>query len=798
MNLLVRSRLVSWGTLVLFGLAALQLSWIGFRWGGESYQALIGNALTFLPSLVAAPLALTMAFKYHGEARRGWLFIGLGVTAQAVGNGFWSYFELVGADPFPSIADVFYLLFGPLFALGLWQLTPTLRDRLEGVRLGLDVMITVGAAGLFFWRFLLAPPLAWGVDVWTTGVTLAYPLLDLLLLSLLLVLVLREPLGEAPRPGLLFLGLGFSTQIAGDILYNVVSARGDYSTGHPVDALWTASTVLFVVAARVGLAPRNSREKRGEPTRTFNGLLAVGTPYVALAAGMGLLIVTQRDPAVRDTLDGQGVFYGTMAVTVLVVLRQLFAFLENWRLANDLRRQSAELKALSETLETKVGARTAELAALSRRYRHDALHDALTGLPNRTHFLQQLKEADEHARPFAALYLDFDRFKAVNDSLGHAVGDALLIAIGERLGASVRPGDLVARLGGDEFAVLLEGVNSAEDAPPAAERLTRAFTLPLQVSDHTVHITASIGVVTGGGNRGGAEDVLSDADIAMYRAKASGGSRHVVFEPTMREATQARLALEGDLRRALEHEEFEAYYQPVIHTESGKISGFEALVRWRHPERGLVAPADFVPVAEETGLIIELDRWVLRRACEQLAAWSALNPDLSLSVNLSSRQFARTDLAPFIAGVLAKTGFEPQRLKLELTESLLMDASTPVGGTLAALRQLGVRLHIDDFGTGYSSLSYLQRFDADVLKVDRSFVTKMLESEDSAELVRTIINMAHNLGMQVVAEGVESKEQFARLRALGCEYAQGYLFSKPVPAAVAEDFLRPEAVAVVA
>ena len=473
MNLLVRSRLVSWGTLALFGLAALQLSWIGFRWGGESYQALIGNALTFLPSLVAAPLALTVAFKYHGEARRGWLFIGLGVTAQAVGNGFWSYFELVGADPFPSIADVFYLLFGPLFAAGLWQLTPTLRNRLEGV-------------------------------------------------------------------------------------------------------------------------------------------------------------------------------------------------------------------------------------------------------------------------------------------------------------------------------------NSAEDAPPAAERLTRAFALPLQVGDHTLHITASIGVVTGGGNRGGAEDVLSDADIAMYRAKAAGGSRHVVFEPTMREATQARMALEGDLRRALEHEEFEAYYQPVIHAESGKISGFEALVRWHHPERGLVAPADFVPVAEETGLIIELDRWVLRRVCEQLAAWSALNPDLSLSVNLSSRQFASTDLAPFIAGVLAKTGLEPQRLKLELTESLLMDASTPVRGTLAALKQLGVRLHIDDFGTGYSSLGYLQRFDADVLKVDRSFVTKMLESEDSAELVRTIINMAHNLGMQVVAEGVESEEQFARLRALGCEYAQGYLFSKPVPAAVAEDFLRPEAVAVVA
>lgn len=283
---------------------------------------------------------------------------------------------------------------------------------------------------------------------------------------------------------------------------------------------------------------------------------------------------------------------------------------------------------------------------------------------------------------------------------------------------------------------------------------------------------------------------MGDADTAMYRAKVLGKAQYAVFELSMREDVQARLALESELRRAIEHGELAVYYQPVVHGDSGKLAGFEALAYWQHPERGLVSPDEFVPLAEETGLIIEIDRWVLRNACAQLQTWLAINPELTLSVNLSSRQFAQADLPPFIAGVLGAFHLTPCRLKIELTESLLMDTSTVVRETLAALRLFGVRLHIDDFGTGYSSLSYLQRFDADILKIDRSFIMRMLENEDSAELVRTIVNMAHNLGMQVVAEGVEAVEQYTLLCALGCEYVQGFLFSKPVPAAAAETLLR--------
>lgn len=446
---------------------------------------------------------------------------------------------------------------------------------------------------------------------------------------------------------------------------------------------------------------------------------------------------------------------------------------------------NAALQTLNQELELLVQERTAELKALSERYRHDALHDALTGLPNRAHFQQRLRQAVMHNRSFAVLYLDFDHFKGVNDSYGHAVGDALLVAIGARLKKCMRPGELMARLGGDEFAVLMEEVGEPEDAVMVAERFLKAFQAPIQTGTQLLYCPTSIGMVMGDGGRASAENVLRDADIAMYRAKALGKAQCVVFEPSMREDIQTRLALASELRGAVEREELVVYYQPVLHSTSGELAGFEALVRWQHPERVLVPPADFIPLAEETGLIIEIDRWVLKTACAQLKAWLLRNPELTLSVNLSSRQFARIDLAPFIEKVLTELQLEAHQLKLELTESLLMNTSLVVRETLASLRDLGVRLHIDDFGIGYSSLAYLQRFDADALKVDRSFIMRMLDNENSAELVRTIVNMAHNLGLNVIAEGVETNEQYAQLRALGCEYVQGYLFSKPVPAAAA-------------
>lgn len=766
--------------LLLFGAVLVHLSWLIFFWGGEAQQLLLGNVLYLLPTLFSTVVVLITAFNRTGKDRRGWLLIGLGIATLTVGNGFWSYFELIAkTDPFPSSADVFYLLFGPLFAAGLLQLMPGPRDRLEGTKLGLDLAITLGAISLYFWRFLLAPPFTWGMDTWMTSVTLAYPLLDLLLLSLLLLMVFQGRSGSLTGRVVVLLGLGIVSQVVADTLFNAVAASGAYYNGHPLDAFFSVSALFYGLAAYAASpTPRAVPAPRATP---LNAPLPATLPYLALALGFGLLIATERNPAAHDTLGGQGVRYGGMFVTLLVVLRQFLAISENWRLVKDLG-------ALSTTLEHKVTERTRELEALGRRYRYDALHDALTGLPNRAYFWQQLQDALGRGQLLAVLYLDFDHFKSVNDSFGHPVGDALLIAIGRRIEVCTRPGDFVARLGGDEFALLLP-ISARADAVEVAERLVQVFQTPLKVERYRLYSTTSIGVTLAEGDYN-AEGLLRDADIAMYRAKALGRSRYVVFEPAMRETMQAHLALEKDLRRAVERSELEVYYQPVLHAESGSISGFEALARWRHPERGFISPAEFIPVAEESDLVVAIDRWVLQTACAQFRAWLDTTPDLTLSVNLSSRQFAQTDLALFIARVLTTSELAPQRLKLELTERLLLDTSPLVQGTLKAVRQLGVRLHIDDFGTGYSSLAYLQRFDAEVLKIDHSFVAKMLGNEDTAELVRTIINMAHNLGMKVVAEGIESEAQFVWLRALGCEYVQGFLFSDPVPVEAADKLLR--------
>ena len=765
------------GLLGCLGLLHALVTFTG--WGSPDGRSCFYDSFYVPFALCGAWAVGTAASRHQGRQRRAWGFIATGLVMYAAGSAAWTYIEkYLGGNPYPSVADLFYLMVVPLFLVGFSYLSPAPLKPSAMRALGLDVAIIVTSAAVYSWAFFLAPTLlAYDGDPLTLAVSLAYPMSDLVLLSMLLLVVLRRE-DSVGRSHALF-AAALLCWITFDVLFAVLATSGSYVAGHPIDTIWTPAAFLIALAAHTSLGP-----KRVRPALWLQSLWRL-TPYLPPVAVVATyILLLERVITPRGTDDSTfllGLTSGAALVTTLVIVRQLLALHENRRLNRTLDTTNADLRSLSHDLELRVRERTSELEALSNRYRHDALHDALTGLPNRAHFQKRLQDAVRQAQPFAVLYLDFDHFKAVNDSFGHAVGDALLVAIGSRLGACIRPNDLVARLGGDEFAVLFEGSNVA-DAVRGAERLTQVFQSPIHIRTHRLHCTPSIGVVMGDDARTSAENVLRDADIAMYRAKTSGRSQYVVFEAAMRENIQARLALETDLRGAVEQEQLVVHYQPVLHGASGKLAGFEALVRWLHPERGMVSPGEFIPLAEETGLIIDIDRWVLRTACAQLKAWSHDNPELTLSVNLSSRQFNCPTLAPFIAGVLAEFDLEAHRLKLELTESLLTDLSLRVRETLTALRQLGLRLHIDDFGTGYSSLSYLQRFDADVLKVDRSFVMKMLENDDSAELVRTIVSMAHNLGMQVVAEGVETAEQYALLRALGCEYVQGYLFSKPVPA----------------
>ncbi len=431
------------------------------------------------------------------------------------------------------------------------------------------------------------------------------------------------------------------------------------------------------------------------------------------------------------------------------------------------------------------------------RLLHDALHDGLTGLANRALFMDRLAHAVERARrhrdyAFAVFFLDLDRFKLVNDSLGHLAGDRLLVEVGRRLKACLRAGDTVGRLGGDEFTILLDDMQDAGDAVRMAERAQGKLALPFDLDGNEVFVSASVGIALSALDYSRPEEILRDANTAMHGAKSAGRAAYKVFDTTMHEHARARLGLETDLRHAGERGEYLLHYQPVVALDTGRLTGFEALVRWRHPERGLLPPAEFLGLAEETGLVIQLDRWVLREACRQTREWQKRfegESPLCVSVNLSARHFNTPGLVEHVRRVLDESGIDAGCLKLEITESVLMSDADAVTGALRRLKDLGVELQLDDFGTGYSSLSYLHRFPVDALKVDRSFVSRIGPGGANSEIARAIVTMAHSLGMGVVAEGVETEAQAAELRSLACEYGQGFLFSRALDGEGAESLL---------
>jgi diguanylate cyclase (GGDEF)-like protein/PAS domain S-box-containing protein len=432
--------------------------------------------------------------------------------------------------------------------------------------------------------------------------------------------------------------------------------------------------------------------------------------------------------------------------------------------------------------------------------------DALTGLPNRLLFLDRLVRLIEHTKRhkdylFAVLFLDLDGFKMINDSLGHVIGDQLLVGVANRLGNCLRVSDTVtrieklftlARLGGDEFTILLDQVKDPSDATLVAERLMNTLAAPFILDGKKIFTSISIGIALSSIGYDNPEDLLRDADTAMYRAKSLGKARYAVFDLDMRASVIARLQLETDLRSGLQRQEFRNFYQPIVSLDSGRITGFEALLRWQHPTRGLLQPLEFIAVAEETGMIRELGWWNLQKACRQISAWNAsrnASPPLTMSVNLSVKQFLQPNLVAEIEKLLREMELAPSTLKLEITESTVMADPSAAVETLLQIKSLGVQLSIDDFGTGYSSLSYLHRFPLDTLKIDRSFTKAIGQGGDSMEIVRTILPMANSLRLNVVAEGVETAEQLAMLRKLRCEYAQGYYFSQPVTADEAGDLL---------
>jgi diguanylate cyclase (GGDEF)-like protein len=525
-------------------------------------------------------------------------------------------------------------------------------------------------------------------------------------------------------------------------------------------------------------------------------------------ASLPVIMVTalaQNDDVVKALKLGAN-DYVTKPVDFAIALARTETQVARKQAEEAVQRANRALREANENLEQRIAERTKELREANEQLkfeivnrerseatvRYQAHHDALTGLPNRVLFRKQLQEALVRARrsgeDLAVHFLDLDGFKNVNDTLGHAVGDELLKCIAGRLQNTVRHADKIARLGGDEFAVLQLAAELPSGAGVLAGRLIDAVKAPCIVDEHQILVGASIGiaVLRTDGIHFNPDDLLKSADLAMYRAKADGRGRFCFFEPEMDARAQARRSLELDLRRALAQRGFELHYQPLVNLQSDSVTAFEALLRWPHAERGWISPADFIPLAEETGLIVPLGDWVLRQACRDAATWS---PDIKLAVNLSPVQFKAGDLVQSVADALTESGLAPQRLELEITESVLLDKTETSIAILHRLRELGVAISLDDFGTGYSSLSYLRNFSFDKIKIDQSFVSHMAHEHQSGAIVSAIAGLGDSFGIPTTAEGVETAEQLERLRAQGCTEVQGFLISRPIPAAGIADLL---------
>lgn len=705
----------------------------------------------------AAVGAIVVGIRLWRPARvRAWMMLAAGVALQSLGDVIVTL--LTGSDgvaPVPSVADVAYLAGIAVVAVGILELARggnREHDRVAWV----DALVVAAAASIFVWVLVIRPEISSSADAASGLVAAAYPFLDVALIAVVAHLLL----GGRRTPVVVFLGLSFAASLVADIVYAVLAFDEAYQVGHLVDAGWLFGYIVLGTAALhpsmaiSAASPATGRASHRPLTRPRLALLAG-------AAMTGPLVIALQ--AMRgEPPDTVAIVIGLTVVYLLILGRVVLG-----------------LTALQGALQ--------ERSALATELAQQASHDPLTGLGNRRLFLSHLEGALARPTPgraTAVLFLDLDRVKAVNDTEGHAAGDAVIATVAERLRAGLRSADTVARLGGDEFGILLASVTELE-ALEVASRVGTLLEEPVPIGAHAVRITASVGVAIAAlGDT--VQDVLRNADQAMYRAKAAGGGSYVRHSGQMQAETAERIHLQADLSRAVERNEFVLHYQPIIDLESGAIVGLEALVRWEHPTRGLLLPEAFLGLAEETSLIVPLGRWVFREAVRQASEWQRrglMRRALMIDINVAARQLADPRFAHEVASVIAGTGMGAGRIAVELTETELIRDPEAVGRRLAVLRKGGLRVVIDDFGTAYASMSYLVNFPVDGLKIDRQFVRELeYGAGPGRALVSSIVGLARQLGIWAVAEGVETETQARALRELGCPYAQGHLFGRPLPA----------------
>jgi len=745
------------------------------------YFLLEAPARDLLYSLVGAAsvVAIVVGVRLHRPAYRApWFLFAAGQLSLVVGDALYTMYDLyLDAPPFPSVADVFYLGAYPLLAAGLWTL---IRHRIPGrdVSSAIDAAIVATGIGILAWAYLVTPyaddP---SLTILEKTVSVAYPLADVMLLAF----VVRLFAGPGIRNAAFHLiGASVVLTLIADAWYAVAVLGDAYAAGDPIDAAWLLAYVCWAAAA-LHPSMKEVSQRSPQPEASLPRRRLVLLAAVALIAPAILALQAASDQPIQAPL----IAGGSAALFLLVVARIS-------GLAREVQSKVLELDAKGKGLREALDSRE----ALEEQLRHQAFHDPLTKLPNRWLFADRLDhEIAVQARErdgVGVMFIDLDDFKHVNDSLGHAAGDQLLVAVAERLRSCLRGRDTAARFGGDEFAVLVSGVQDEATLEVLAARVVSIFDRPFNLGESEFFVRCSLGASFGGEGTNAGELVRS-ADVAMYVSKAERKHRWVVFNAAVHGSLVDRRGLRSALQQALERDEFIVFFQPIVRLRDRTAVGVEGLVRWRNPSRGVMTPDDFIPLAEEMGLIVDIDRKVMRAACQQVATWQRDLPgcsDLYVALNIADGDVQQARFVEQIEETLEETGLRPEDLVLEVTErTVLRDAKTTVE-KLERLRALGVRIAIDDFGTGYSSLSYLDRFPIDILKIDKTFTQTVAGDAEESALARAVIKLGATLRIDVVAEGVESAEQLEALLNAGSSTGQGFLFSPPVGASAFEELVR--------
>ncbi len=737
---------------------------------------LVAQDLVYLSIGAASTICVLWAIRVRRPAQRGaWYLLAAGSSCFVLGDGAQEIYEQVihTSLPFPSWADALYIAGYPFLFVGVFRITRT-RGSAGSWSARVDAaMVCVGALALL-WQVMMG---SYARDASLSGlgklITMAYPVMDV---GLLFIVIVSMMTGSRRRTAEQLLIVALALILVGDLVYDLMVLYGSYANGNVIDALFLLNYVFVAAAA--------FHPSVADPYPTFKKIRAQ-TFWWALIAGAAFV-----SPVILliSGVSGIQVDVGVLAGTTIVLLA-LAAVRTKW-LFNGLARRTSQSEERGQALHQAL----ATQQALENDLRHQAFHDSLSGLPNRALLHDRVQHALEasprQSGTVVLLFCDLDGFKAVNDSFGHQFGDDLLVVVGKRLVSIVRPGDTVARLGGDEFAVLLENVDNVDAATVLAQRIVSVLREPTVIDDHQIQLSASVGVAFAVAGTT-TETLLSAADAAMYDAKEHGKDRYTIFQSFMRSRVIDRLMLMNAFQGSLQRREFFLEYQPQHSLADGALEGFEALVRWQHPTLGRLEPIRFIPLAEETGFIIPLGRWILEQALAEAADWVAMDGrPLSISVNLSGRQLQERNLLQDVRTALSFSGVPPARLILEITETVLVVDPEDIAEVLQQFKDMGIRIAIDDFGSGYSSLSYLRQFPVDILKIDKSFIDP-LEDPDSegAAFVQTILGLAHDLRLQVTAEGIEKQIQRDTLTRMRCHSAQGYLLSRPLSARAAEAYI---------